>query len=1143
MRFKRQIICLGLLALTSTRLFALDLGQLQVNSTLSEVLDARIQILESDDIALREIQVTLATQETYQLAELPWYPVLQALRIRVARTADNQRTIVLTSQRFIQEPLLPVLLNVSWPDGRIRREYTLFFDPPTKPVAVARSAQSSASRAQTQATNTTTVGYYQVQAKDTLGEIAEKYQGRSGATISQIMVALLESNSDLLEQGNINGLKQGTRLRIPERNAFTVVSPRQAAAFVTAQHRAWSQYIASGGTISAAPTTSPNSEPARGEPALKLVSSMPSDLEPTATNYSSSADNEAIEVLKLKLDLADTRRLLADREAEIDTMKTRMTVYEADLARLQDELAAVSQQQNDTVNTTETSLPEALPPNVSPTVPAAMEIKTPGTPIPPRDYLAPVVAGLLILLGVLGLVWYLAHKRRHDSEEQLPLAPIRIKPQQDAEIVDAYQSSETPTPTDIRELGTGERTATDILGEAEVFLQYGFYERGVEMLANALKVDSNNTDYRIALLKFHYQAENSEAFELLASTVQSELEADDPRWIKVCHQGRQLCPASDVFTSDLLMDEDDALFGLDADEPNDATPELKTGIMKPLTYGGLNADAVDISVVDHGEAFGDAEIDFVTKRTNERTAVRESVDVELGQGDAASEIATDQELNLTLSDIESEIRSLTKERRAITDGFEAVQLDEDIADSQASNDAEHRVDVGQVADVDDTDEFATDGPDAGEWQVDEIDQLAAALEAKPEEGSEEQELTTAEWDAGAVESAAQQLEAGAVTDSPTAVNSANDEFDEEDDFDITQVSLSDAPLQFSEASPLDGGLTGQWESSEIEKAAQEFETAEQDEQEILPAVEEPEIYSEAVATENSNGLLTDQWQAADVEMEANLNSTDDLPTGEWCANDVDAASDPASETTDTSQFQPAPDSDDASTGSWQALAELVETNTENDAPTGQWQATEEDESEITELESEELSADELEDSTDQYIEDETPQLTATGMLQAVEAEALEENDFGLDDDEDNIVLEVESLLSEQEAILKENLEDEPELTVDTYSEDLDEDFKVDDYTLSRTQTQTSEAFSFQDLDRELTRLEAAVRQSSAGDGASEEAEQVDYVIEADSDMAREESLDFLAEDDEDLDETQEIFTVGNWSAGAGTDSSADLTKK
>ena len=80
-----------------------------------------------------------------------------------------------------------------------------------------------------------------VQRGDTLFEIATA-NAQAGVSVEQMMMALLEANQSSFIQGNINLVKAGEILRIPDANEAATLSQSQALAAIGQQSQLWKEY-------------------------------------------------------------------------------------------------------------------------------------------------------------------------------------------------------------------------------------------------------------------------------------------------------------------------------------------------------------------------------------------------------------------------------------------------------------------------------------------------------------------------------------------------------------------------------------------------------------------------------------------------------------------------------------------------------------------------------------------------------------------------------------------------------------------------------------------------------------------------------------------------------------------------------------
>ena len=116
---------------------ALALGQLTVQSALGEPLQAQIQLPEATAAELASLRTEVAPPSAYKTAGMEYNTAANGVRISVQRRPDGSAYLQLRSDRSFNEPFLDLILEVSWSAGRIVRDYTLLFDPPSSRQAAA----------------------------------------------------------------------------------------------------------------------------------------------------------------------------------------------------------------------------------------------------------------------------------------------------------------------------------------------------------------------------------------------------------------------------------------------------------------------------------------------------------------------------------------------------------------------------------------------------------------------------------------------------------------------------------------------------------------------------------------------------------------------------------------------------------------------------------------------------------------------------------------------------------------------------------------------------------------------------------------------------------------------------------------------
>lgn len=371
------------LVLASSSAAALGLGQILLKSKLGEPLLAEIPIVTSDPAELEQLSAGLASPETFARIGLqPPDAIVANLRFTPALNNAGDPVIRITSAQPIDAPLLTFLVEVDWGQGRLVREYSTLLDAPRTvsaplqpPIeAPAASASNAILRApvvdeqaddlaaetapapdiagvppppaierpapiaaadRSPATGRTSE-YGAVQAGETLSQIARQLD--LGAGLDQAMIALLRANPDAFINDNINLLKQGAVLRVPERSEVAALGAAQASALVRDHVQQWraaqapvpqpvSADLAAGGTAAADPVAA--NAATRGA-RLEIVPPGASRTLQAGTQSGISAGGEGD---MLRQELQQTKETLAARDAELAEMQSRL----AELEQLQDD--------------------------------------------------------------------------------------------------------------------------------------------------------------------------------------------------------------------------------------------------------------------------------------------------------------------------------------------------------------------------------------------------------------------------------------------------------------------------------------------------------------------------------------------------------------------------------------------------------------------------------------------------------------------------------------------------------------------------------------------------------------------------------------------------------------------------------------
>lgn len=563
-------------ALSSGMAHALGLGELTLKSTLNQPLVAEIELLDVKDLTAAEVVPSLASPEDFAKAGVDRQAFLNDLTFTPVLNASGKSVLRVTSSKPLSEPMVKFLVQVMWPNGRLLRDYSVLLDPskfsPQTADAAAQPAPSQTITAPT--TGATHPSQYTTTPRDTLWEIAAK--ARTGGSVQQTMLAIQALNPDAFIDGNINRLKTGQVLRLPDSVESTALPQSKAIAEVAAQNEAWRQgrrYVAKPGTgqqqLDA--TKRGSSNVGAGQNAkdnLSLVS---------AENAKGRGKGPAGDAKALSNKLAVTQESLDTTRRDNEELKSRM----ADLQSQLDKLQRLIELKNNQLAKMQAEGPGAAPAATAavPAITAELAATPPATPAeaaptpesaiaPPVDTPAetPVVAPkpvvdedktfneLLtnpILLGLIGggavvlllLLLLLARRRKaqQEAEKHLRMARALAEEQEFSAEQDLPESSfeglETPAasvklntpapapapaavvaPVVMAEpiaaplVAPSAERSDDVLDKAQSHINAGRLNQAAALLEEGVSLEPQRSDLRLKLMEVYGQQGDRDAF-------------------------------------------------------------------------------------------------------------------------------------------------------------------------------------------------------------------------------------------------------------------------------------------------------------------------------------------------------------------------------------------------------------------------------------------------------------------------------------------------------------------------------------------------------------------------------------------------------------------------------------------------------
>lgn len=378
--------------------FTLGLGEIEVNSALNQKLKADIELLSATPEDTETIIVKLASRKEFTRAGLDRPYLLNDLRFK-AENIEGVPHIIVTSGGPIREPFLNFLVEIDWPNGHLLREYTVLLDPPVFMTQAASTASAPATQSgsdssgfrpsssgssnvvpvvtpavttsprpaadsvapapqsqpqpatqayipapyvQQQATINQPPGSYRIKTGDTAWSLASEMRPDQSITVEQMMVAMLRSNPESFINENVNGLKRGYILRVPDYDQVVSVNPEEARALVREQAALWRQYqqTHAGGQPVSAMSADEMGEAASSDEAagitaeqddayLEIVSAG------SGTSTMSSKDPTEMSAEELRAELALARERVETERVEKEALQQRVESLEQNLGKMQ----------------------------------------------------------------------------------------------------------------------------------------------------------------------------------------------------------------------------------------------------------------------------------------------------------------------------------------------------------------------------------------------------------------------------------------------------------------------------------------------------------------------------------------------------------------------------------------------------------------------------------------------------------------------------------------------------------------------------------------------------------------------------------------------------------------------------------------
>ncbi|NIF83956.1 hypothetical protein F3J24_10650 [Comamonas sp. Tr-654] len=279
---------LALSSLSATDAWALALGRITVQSALGEPLRAEVEIPQLSAAEADSLQAAIASPAAFRAQGMEFTGTANSVRVQVQKRANGTAVLKLSSFQPVNDPFVDLVIDANWASGKLQRNYTLLLDPPATrrpapvpttaaqatPAAVpapaparaavtTRAASSPVSSAggdlrndrdqdeaaakpqrKRQAGAAAPAGSgdeVRVRTGDTAGRLAAAHKP-AGVSLDQMLVAMLRSNPQAFVNGNINRMRSGVVVQMPDQAAAQATSAKEARQIMAAQSQDFNQF-------------------------------------------------------------------------------------------------------------------------------------------------------------------------------------------------------------------------------------------------------------------------------------------------------------------------------------------------------------------------------------------------------------------------------------------------------------------------------------------------------------------------------------------------------------------------------------------------------------------------------------------------------------------------------------------------------------------------------------------------------------------------------------------------------------------------------------------------------------------------------------------------------------------------------------
>jgi pilus assembly protein FimV len=584
----------------SSAAHAAGLGKLTVLSALGQPLRAEIELTAVSSDEANGLVAKLASPDAFRTANIEFNPALLSLRFAVEQR-NGRQFIRVSSSQPLNEPFVDMLLELSWNNGRLVREYTFLLDPAelraTQPAQVAASEAAPAARPRAEAAAPAPAApvaaerprrsraaaeegtaapaarqadagasKYRVKQGDSLGRIAAQLKPVD-VSLDMMLVALYRANPDAFIGNNMNRLKSGRILSVPDTASVQSLNDGEAHGVVVAHAADFNAYRnkLAGQVGAAEPVKTPQASQSAGGKITAKVEERPTAANesqdqlrlskaPVTGSAGKGATASTEDTIAKQRELEEAQQRVKELERNVNDLEKLTTVKSKGGAEAQQNASAPAVGANPAATTPAQDKPAQK--KLATIKPAAKPapVAEPGLLDFILDNLALVGGGAAaLLLGGL----FVAQRRKKKDVKAVGEPSILGVPTEPAHSLFAetggqsidtssnsvFNSSFAPSAS---QLDTNE---VDPVAEADVYIAYGRDAQAEEILKEALRTHPERYPVRLKLLEIYAARKDQRAFETQAGELYSMTRGQGEEWAQAAALGLSIDPLNPLYAS------------------------------------------------------------------------------------------------------------------------------------------------------------------------------------------------------------------------------------------------------------------------------------------------------------------------------------------------------------------------------------------------------------------------------------------------------------------------------------------------------------------------------------------------------------------------------------------------------------------